>query len=369
MYFLNHLMRFRQIVPTLIEITGGSHPRADPEVVSKYVGDYKRAIIFLIDALGKRQMEYFRRPKIGNIYDIKTVVPSLTPTALLSFVYGMEPAEHGIIGGVIRATGVKGLLRTIEGSVLGARSSIPLDYVGVDMKAFMIKRPPEFEGTFKVAVDVLMKYGLSSFFSEYTTATHGMLSSVRDVPEQGVMKLYYRSYDATAHDFGPYSRQAQLDSRLAAMRMRSIAMSLPERMRKDTLFVILGDHGQDDIVIDGLNMPELRPYIGVAGKVYYVYDQSAMDALEEKLPKEHYEIYEADEFRKFLGESETDERELRYRMGDRVIVAKDGHMMRLSENVPKLKGMHGGLTDEEMDVRVMFLDRDELMELTDEVVL
>ncbi len=364
-------MRFRQIVPSLIEITGGKHERSDPEIVSRYSGDFKYAFLMLIDSLGKYQMQYFRRPMVGDYYDLDTVVPSLTPTAILSLVYGMKPDEHGIIGGVIRTSHTKGLIRTIDATSY-YRVRVPLDMAGMNMRALFLKEPPSFEGKFLVATNNLLRYGLSSFFEDFIAIIHGDLGYLKylnDLKDGGVMKHYYRYYDATAHDFGPYSREAQLELRMSAYRLRKIALSLPQEMRDKTLFVILGDHGQDEIVIDPLNMPDLRSSIGSAGKIYYVYSKEALERIEEKIDKNEYEILEPEEYRKLLGDSETNEKELMYRIGEGVIIPKGGRMLRIGDNPPDLRGMHGGLTEEEMKVRVQFLDRYELLELTDRFLL
>lgn len=207
------------------------------------VGDVQRVVVLLVDGLGWNQLQSHREhmPTLSSFQGghITSIAPSTTATALTSFVTGLSPGEHGIIGyRMDMGNTVMNVLRW--GDENGdLRHAFPPE----------ITQPcPPFLG---LSVPVLSKAELegSGFTRAHLAGVKHMgwraASSipvlVRDALNRGedLVYAYYDGVDKIAHERG-FGDFYSAELRAADALIADILSVLPS----DTVLLVTADHGQ-----------------------------------------------------------------------------------------------------------------------------
>jgi len=373
-------------VPSFIELVFGLAEGGGPLYEAIDPGRFNRVILLILDGLGYRKLldlsadggvialkELGER---GAFIPITSVFPATTAAALTAYSTGLPPAAHGIIGYrlYLRETGA--ITNMIRLSLVGTGNDGTAIAAGLDPDK-LLRGPTLYErlSSRSVATHTLLphqiaKSGLSKLLYRGSTSIHptvsfpDMLVTARRILARAegptFLTLYWPSLDGVAHVRGPGS-----DAYLAE------ALSIDSAIRRElvgrvkrTLIIVSSDHGfvpmeRSDYLplssLPGLDGAVLLPPVGEPRASYLYLRNGSRDRLSREAPlllEGGLLALTADQVIEggLLGRGRIHP-ELKNRLGDLIIVStgKAG----LHHPYPDarfLRGMHGGLTAEEMIV-------------------
>lgn len=359
------------------------HPGVD-ELESKHV------VLLLLDGLGAKLVQAAKRnyslPSFGRIgnkalqFNITSVFPSTTATAMSSLHSGLTPQEHGVIGYTmyLRELGLIGqMLRFYP--VLGGRS---LFDVGLDRSTFL-GGPTIHERLGNEGIDstvyvphYIVDSGLSqiTYRGAYVEAQNSMADMavrLRKNLEQGKGKSFHFAYhpspDTLVHARGPYSEEYALElESIFNIIATQLFQRLDRKIASETLLIVTGDHGAVEIDRDGiidlskhqklLDMLKLPPTGDSRACIMHT-----RDGMERKI-RDYFELNFKNQFeirsskwfldKGYFGLGDV-RRETIDRIGDVIAVPKaynviDNSIIDTRRN--PVPGRHGGLSEEEITV-------------------
>jgi hypothetical protein len=344
-----------------------------------------RVLLLLLDGLGYRKLERIwsehpdlathRLAESGGIHRLSTVFPSTTVAALTSYSTGLSPLQHGMIGYRLYLRELSAITNMIQFSV-GDGNGDSAFRAGLDLD-HLLPGPTVYERLTREGVvthTLLPQYitasGLSRLLYRGSTALHpaanlsDMLTMARHILNEATSKtlltLYWPGLDSLGHARGPES-----DAYLAEARAIDDALrrELVGRV-DDTLLLLSSDHGfvgmQPSDYLDLASLPELngnallRP-VGEPRASYFYLRDGAKTGLPWRSPSllqgDLLFVDSEDAFRSGLLGSGTPHPETRNRLGDVLLISTGrAGLYQPYPDAPYLRGMHGGLTEEEMVV-------------------
>lgn len=371
-------------IPSLIERILGLAEEGGP--LDEAIGplESERVILLILDGLGYRKLSKLfagdhdlalkELGERGSFIPITSVFPATTAAALTTYSTGLPPAGHGIIGYrlYLRETGA--ITNMIHLSLVGTGNDDTAIAAGLDPDK-LLRQPTLYErlGSRGVATHTLLprqisKSGLSKIFYRGSTAIHptisfpDMLVTARGILARAggptFLTLYWPSLDGVAHARGPDS-----DAYLAEVLSidGAIRRELVGRIER-TLIVVSSDHGfvpmeKSDYLslssLPGLDGAAILPPVGEPRASYLYLRNGSPDRLVKETPRlleggllalTAAQVIEGG----LLGEGPLHP-ELENRLGDLVIVSTGrAGIHHPYPDARFLRGMHGGLTAEEM---------------------
>lgn len=324
----------------------------------------KRAVVVLIDGMGYHQVlsraghAPFLRPRLRASAPIRTVSPSTTAAAVTALGTGCEPGRTAMAGYSLRdpATGEPFNLISWNSPVQRAETWQTEPTIGERLAAtgqtLAVVQPPEFVGSglTNAAWRGTVPYSASSFEARID-ATIQALTSHR------LVYLYWGELDHTGHGHGWGSEKwiAELES--VDSHLQALARALPS----ETLLLITADHGMVDITerIDVAAVPELSSGVDlVAGEEracqVYTREPEEVAARWRDLLGGKARILTKQEWidTGLLGGTVSEH--TASVIGDVIAFPQGtlgiGDSRFMSPGALSLIGVHGSLTDEEMDV-------------------
>ena len=345
---------------------------------------FDRVLFFILDGFGYRKAQnlFDAFPDLalrslgqqGQFVPLTSVFPSTTVAALVSISTGLTPLEHGMIGYRLYLRETGSVTNMIRFSMHGGGGSDSALKAGLDLNSLLIK--PTFHQQMAeqgvAAHTVLPQYistsGLSSALYRGSTSSHpaaglsDMLVTARHLLNhadgKAFVSVYWPGLDTVAHVRGP-----ETDAYVAELRAvdDAIRRELVGRI-ENTLLVFTSDHGfvpmrsEDYLHLD--RQPEIErslllPPVGEPRATYFYARNGAHDRLVAAIqdmsadglvlldPKE---LIEAE----LLGTTNPHP-EIGNRIGDAALVATGrSGIFHAYPNAIMLRGMHGGLTEDEM---------------------
>ncbi len=359
----------------------------------------RRVVFVLIDALG-----YYRflraleadaaslwRPLVerGRFFPLTSVFPSTTVAALSSLWTGLAPSQHGYLGTrlFLREVGAVADMISLKLAVKGTPGQL-LD-MGLEPEKFL--PAPNLAEVVKptgVVVNDLLQYqlvrsGLTRILHRsvdklipFVTASDMWIVLRRLLDGAGDSRMYVYAYyapvDGLSHLYGPGDEPLDAELRAFVYSMQTEFLNrLSPQAKAGTLLVIGADHGQtitpretgialhqqpmwNDLVM----MPTSESRIAYAhiraGRV-----QAFCTALARNLPGKLMVMDTREALDAGLWGPGPLHPETRSRLGDLVLLATgDGWLADSTGQMPDFRGMHGGLTAEEMLVPSVWLRLD-----------
>lgn len=363
-------------------------------MLAKLKGNDK-VVCILADGLGYEQVDLYNRriPLLGmlqtraDIYPITSVFPSTTAAALTTLHTGLTPQEHGLPEWFLYFEEVNMIVETLPFKVMRGSEREGLLELGLGPDML-------YEG--KTLYQKLREAGVVSYafiFHEYIRGSYtaATLKGARIVPFRNSTDLtdklvdtlehergpayffvYWTNIDSVQHTFGPHSRE-HLDelSAFSDMLTREFLPKLTPSSADKTALILTADHGQ--LPIDGQDIIYLNKYLELGTK--YLWGGTKKSILPTGSPHDvflfiHPPMLEdvlsflrselagkADVMRTeeaiaqgLFGINEPSEKFL-HRIGNVLILPyKHYHVWyaHFPEDAFTLKGMHGGLSEEEM---------------------
>jgi predicted AlkP superfamily pyrophosphatase or phosphodiesterase len=346
--------------------------------------DVDKVIMVVADSVG---IEQFRKSSyLANIYresngfELSSVFPTITSTALASIHMAATPGIHGILGHKIFFKELGAVVDTLKMSTLSFGVRDALIRVGVDARALTYCNSPydlvEKQGIehMELLEDEIAGTGLSNMIYRKQVA-HGFnnlidaFSMAKHALEdaQGkkvIVNLYTGLLDSLSHKYGPYSEEYSIGMKFLDENVRRLIGSIKDSVAEKTTLVFLADHGQDplepelEIIFSKKEIEDLSKYLrapaGKSGRVVHFYvkegfQEEALRALREKVGERGYLITFEDAIRTFVGKT-TDMKMSRSRLGDVVLTLKKGANVEIrrgetpSQWEEQLHGSHGSTT-------------------------
>lgn len=344
----------------------------------------RRVVLLILDGLGyihlKRLLSKFpdmflnRLIEQGAIIPLTSVFPSTTATALPSFSTGVTPQEHGMLGYRLYLKETASITNMIKLSPLGNSLRDSALQAGIDEDNFLLPSTI-FEQLRATGIEphVIIKKaiagsGLSRILYDGSAIMHtavnlsDMLVSTRDIlnleNKKTFVSLYWGDTDAIAHVHGPWTDAFTAE-------LLSIDSTLEHELLgrvKDTTILITADHGfvtmEDSDYVDITQFPEIYnnlviPPVGDTRAAYLFVRAGKKDHVSSAISKAFGEDFICLDAKQAVDEGLFGIGEVldasRDRIGDLVIASLGRKSLYYPyKDSKKLRGMHGGLTPEEM---------------------
>jgi len=345
---------------------------------------YDRVILLIIDGFGYRKAsELFADGRVvtlkelgerGIFIPITSVFPATTAAALTAYSTGLPPGVHGIIGYRLYLRETAAITNMIHLSLVGTKEDGTAIAAGLDPEK-LLREPTLYErldargvATHTILPHQISKSGLSKLLYRGSTSIDptvsfpDMLVTAREVLDRAegptLLTLYWPSPDGVAHVRGP-------DSEAYAAELSSIDQAIRRELVgrvKDALIIVSSDHGfvpmeRSDYLslssLPGLDGATLLPPLGEPRASYLYLKNGSRDRLSREAPSlleggllalTGRQVIEGG----LLGRGRIHP-EIENRLGDLAIISTGrAGIHHPYPDARFLKGMHGGLTAEEM---------------------
>ncbi len=311
----------------------------------------------------------------GLAIPITTVFPSTTVSALTTYSTGLSPAAHGMLGYRLFLREISATVNMIQLSVVGGRSEAPLP------EAFhassLLPAPTVYERLATDGVEThallprgIAASGLSQILYRGATQIHpgvnlsDMLVTARHILRAArsrvVVTLYWPGLDSVAHPRGAGSDAYVAEAASIAAAVRREIVGRVER----TLLLVSSDHGfatmRPSDYVSAADIPGLRDALQFfpVGEPRASYLFLRPDSREEAMAQLQTLsdgglafVASREALAHGLFGSDAPHAETAARIGDLVAISTGARgLLHPYPDAPRLLGMHGGLTADEMIV-------------------
>jgi len=357
-------------------------------VLERVAAPARKVVLLVVDGLGLLHLQDLveRYPDLylarliegGLLVPLTSVFPSTTVAALTTFNTGLTPQEHGMVGYRLYLKETLSITNMIHLSLLGNAQGESAVGAGINLEAFVgapslsaalsrlgvethtvLPRPIHSSGLSRILYSSSDKIHPVVDFADMLVATRGLLRQVRG---PAFISLYWPGADTIAHTYGPWTEQFTAE-------LRAIDSALECELAGqagDALFLLASDHGfvameradyrslfdQPDLERD-----LLLPPLGEPRASYLYVREGRKEAVAEKIAALGGGLVCLDARAALssglFGRGPVKE-EVPDRIGDLVVVStgKAG-LLHPYKDSPPLKGMHGGLSPQEILVPLL----------------
>ena len=338
---------------TILQILGIKDENALRELKDM---EAEKIALILVDGMGENIYSKSNMLKNSTHLTLNSVFPSTTAAALTTFLTGLSPKEHGILEFRMYYEICELIIKTLPFSPLNATENDALIKMGCSPKQ-LFSLPTIFS---KLRREEISSCGLLR--KEYYNASYSrfLFRGARRVPyttieeafriisqlKEDFIFLYLDHLDTEEHVSGPHSSQSlQLINRILAESER-----LKKRV-KNRLIIITADHGLIEIKKKRIIPdPSIEDKIGGSPRDVFLYGPEIQEIYKGMtiLSKDSL-IHQG-----FLGPEDAHMHlALHYRLPEKILLPKDAET--LWYRPFRGKGLHGGLSKEEMLVPLLVL--------------
>lgn len=352
------------------------------------LGTADKVVSFVLDGLGYLKLDSLRREgvvdltpfqKQGVYIPLTSVFPPTTTTALASLSTGASPLVHGVVGYTLFLQDPGAVVNMIKLATPGAASDA-LQKLGIKVEGFLLV-PTLYQRLAKIGVPTLLflpKFIVDSGLSQvlyggvketipYISPSDLFMLLRRALrrPGRALLGVYWPTSDTIAHVYGPSSPAFATE---VATFFRLLHQEFLSRVRGATV-LITADHGFVDVdpVEDMISCPQhpelkaglLCPPVGDARAAYLFlrrgHEEAVRGFFARNYPDDFLVMTSAEALSRGLWGFESPNLEVRARLGDLVVLARRRKLVLWPKEEFKLRGMHGGLTEEELLVPFLAL--------------
>jgi hypothetical protein len=359
------------------------HDVLDVNVLGNKFERAERVVLILIDALGyEAALKIFKENEsdlktFGSPYRLSTIFPSTTVAALATVATAALPIEHGMLGYVLYLKEYGTMANMIEFSPLGMQRDSLISR-GANPSTFL-EVPTIYEdlknygaNPLVITANAFKESGLSKTLNHnaavqgYITKTD-MMTKIRKAVESrkySYIYAYWPMVDAMGHVYGPNSEEYNEEAKDTLVKFKNLVFErLNDELRENTSFIIVADHGQmkanwrNDWVISPYDefaetlemLPSGEP------RMMYLYTKNPEKTMKKGLEffKGNVDFYLSRQAVEdgLFGNTSPSKKTLD-RIGDLLAIPKGDHSFTIKYlgNERHLKGKHGGLSEEEMEI-------------------
>lgn len=370
-----------------IDLPGIAGPLA--EEYWQGLGPVRRVVLVLLDAFGYHYLRqtiaaapdalWARLAAEGRLLPMTSVFPSTTNTSLASLLTGRGPAGHGLLGYELwlREFGVLAEMLALRPAYGTERESladwgleperfVPVPALGTMLRGRGVRLTALVAKGHRHSALTRMLYRDAGRLIGYTDAAemweraHEALR--RGGARRGLVFAYYGAIDAAAHEHGTAGGHWQEEvSRVTAALERHFLSRLSPQDRRDTLLIVLADHGfvdaPEELAHDVDADPVLRRHLlvpyGGESRASYVHcvggpTDGERCALIRALGPGYAVVPTSGALAAGLFGPEPHHPEATARAGHLLAVARGLRYLDRRGKRARLRGRHGGLSAEEM---------------------
>lgn len=353
---------------------------------------FRQVILAVIDGLGWDQFQRLagmetHESRAWNeilqdslLMPLTSIVPSTTAAALTSFWTGLPPAGHGITGYEmwLQEYGITANMihqsptafLTVMGGLAPA-GFIPGKFLGVPTLGPAMRR--QGVHPFALQHNSIHKSGLSQMLlAEVDALPFRTLSDLwwtleqvesEHLAEKRYFYLYWGELDELQHVYGPEDPRVAQEYFVFLRAMLRFLQRARAHGNGDTLFLLTADHGQ----VRSLPSPEteIRRHPELLQMMHLLptgesrmpylylkpgYEQRALTMMDELYPGQFTAVDSEEALAVGLFGAEPFHPQIRSRIGDKVLLAREEYYLHWPDKENLLLGRHGGLNRKEMIV-------------------
>jgi len=382
-----------------VELAGAAPPLPE-QLWADLAPGVRRVVMVVLDAVGYLHLQRIlaeedsalrRLAQAGRLVPLTSVFPSTTVAALTTLWTGRTPLGHSFVGTrlLLREQGVLANMLRLAPAASRQRGAL-LDW-GWEPEEFVtvpsLGRQLTEDGVETVAhtrrsflggalTRVFLRgmedvQGYVGFSDMWINLRHTLS---KQSGERLFASVYWGGLDATGHAYGPDGEPFRAALRhLARSLEEDLLAPLPAAAREGTLLMVTADHGQTatppERVVHLSDHPVLRRSLLLppAGepRAAYLYVRPGQAEVAQAYVAEHladrFVVVETERALAagLFGPGEAAP-EVRARLGDVLLLARDGVRLEAKEKKVAIHGHHGGLTAEEMLVPLLMVRLDGL---------
>jgi hypothetical protein len=373
-------------VPHTIEEILGFQPQRPGLREELDLPEVPKVVSVILDGVGWRRLELLRAEGLvdlqpfleGGVYlPLTSVFPTTTTAALSTLSTGESPAVHGVLGYRLFRPELGTVVDMIKLAPPGARED-SLDKLGLGPEK-ILPTPTLYHrlaGRGVATVLFLPKYIADSGLSKvlyhgisrivpFLTASDLLMLLREALAHAGraLFTVYWPSTDSLAHLYGPRSDAFFLELAHILSVLARLLIDAP----KDFLLLLTADHGffEADPERDMVNcavQPPLRealllPPVGDP-RAAYLFLRRGKDGLVERFfaeffPEDFLVLPVEEGLKRHLWGPEVMRPEVRALLGDMVVISRRRKFVLWPTEEFKLRGLHGGLTPDELYVPLL----------------
>lgn len=373
-------------VPATIEELFGLRP-ARPGLREELVLPESDCVVSVIlDGVGYRRLELLRAEGVveldpfveeGVYLPLTSVFPTTTTAALSTLSSGESPAVHGVLGYRLFRPELGSVVDMIKLAVPGSRENA-LEKLGLEPEK-ILSVPTLYQRLSLAGIPTILflpkhiaDSGLSKALYQGIArivpflTTSDLLMLLKEAlarPGRALLAVYWPSTDSLAHLYGPRSEAFSLE----LAHVLSVLRKLMEEAPRNFVLLITSDHGfhEADPERDMVNCAAqaalrealLLPPVGDP-RAAYLFLRRGKDGLvtrffAEFFPEDFEVLTPEEGIRRKLWGFEELKPEIRALLGDLVVISKRRKFVLWPTEEFKLRGLHGGLTPDELFVPLL----------------
>ncbi len=354
----------------------------------------KKVVVILLDGFGYKmwldansEPGFFRRlSEKGLLMPITTVFPSTTAAGITTISTGLEPGQHGLPEWVVYMKEIKLIINTLPFTMFVSEKRVDLGELNYNSKVLYKGNTiyARLKDAGVKAFAIIEKDLIGSAYTKLTKKGSTQFPFIK--PTDGIIKLrelinsekgpayihfYSDNIDKVTHVYGPFTEQSR--SEIAAISHafeQNLLRKVDPKAASETLILVTADHGHisvdpnktvylnDDrrllkyLATDNGN--KILP-TGSARNVFLHIDKEyltdAFEYLTEKFGGSAWVIYSKDAIKMGLFGTSKPRRRLVDRIGDIILIPNSNGLIwyeHVKGKKHELKGVHGGLSEDEM---------------------
>ena len=324
----------------------------------------KNVVTILFDGMGAKILaktlnsnDFFIKNKLKNI---TTVFPATTTAATTSIRTGLNPIEHGWLGWNMYIAPINKTITLFRNCEKGKLKTVDKDFLTVKNKLYNKTIINEINEIGKYKAIELFPFGENKY-----SGLEEMLDIIkRKCKEKG--KKYIYAYDDepdyTMHDFGPNSDEVKKLIKERNNKVEKLCNDL-----EDTIIFIIADHGHklaENILLK--DYPEIIKMLerttsleqrAVSFKIKEGYKQQFIEEFNKNFGKD-FKLYSKQEVinNNLFGDGKENEL-VREAIGDFIAITENSGKCLITDGDDILKSQHAGLSDEEIFVPLIVINR------------
>ena len=360
------------------EASGVSSPYSTLDSLAT-LGESKNIVLMIVDGLG---YNYLRRHGKGTMLlqnlktSITSVFPPSTGSAITSFLSGLPPQQHGVIGWYVhlKEYGLVSRILPYTNAVDGNVIDVPISRV-IDVKSIFSGIERKYSVIYdNHIVDSEYTKNLSGSarrigYSDIETFFSSISGAISETRKQSYIYSYWPTLDSISHFLGCESPEAKEHLREFDDKLRTFVETL---VGSDTTLLITADHGFNDVSLKDIVYTRDHPtfekclQLPVCGdtRTGFCYVRPSKVSVFEKYIEEDLEgvcvIHNSEDLIRdgWFGLFDMHPR-LSDRVGDYTLTFNDGYAILNcfpGFDPPELRGHHGGVSSDEMLVPLIVIE-------------